>query len=193
MNILIFALLFLLVGFCCCCAGFFIASIAYYGAEGLPTRSGSQTIVTRIQPSTPYPTYTPLPTYTSLPTYTPLSTCTPLPTYTPFPTIEPTAVLTQTQTSVASEATLMAGLGSITPSGTATLTPSPSSTPSPSPTFSPSPPPPCYCIIDEKNCESFESQSLAQACFDYCRDLGYGDIHGLDANGNLTVCEDYQY
>jgi hypothetical protein len=123
LNILIIVVLILIVALCCCCAGFFLASFAYYGAEGLPTKCVEQVTVTKEQPSTPYPTYTPLPTYTFLPTYTLL------PTYTPFPTIEATAALTPSQTSAALESTfpVTSTVGSATVSPNETLTSYPSS------------------------------------------------------------------
>lgn len=49
--------------------------------------------------------------------------------------------------------------------------------------------PPCSCSGDTRNCDSFPNQSQAQACFEYCQGLGYGDIHHLDANGNNWACE----
>ena len=38
-------------------------------------------------------------------------------------------------------------------------------------------------------CNSFPSQRRAQQCFEYCRSQGYGDIFGLDKNGNGLACE----
>ncbi len=49
--------------------------------------------------------------------------------------------------------------------------------------------PPCSCRGDTRNCDSFLNQSQAQACFEYCQGLGYGDVHHLDANGNNWACE----
>ncbi|TFH11034.1 MAG: hypothetical protein E4H08_02360, partial [Candidatus Atribacteria bacterium] len=28
-----------------------------------------------------------------------------------------------------------------------------------------------------------------QACFEYCRSMEYGDIHGLDSDNDGTACE----
>jgi endonuclease YncB( thermonuclease family) len=49
--------------------------------------------------------------------------------------------------------------------------------------------PPCSCSGDTRNCDSFQSQSDAQACFEYCQGLGKGDVHNLDANSNNVACE----
>ncbi len=32
------------------------------------------------------------------------------------------------------------------------------------------------------DCKDFSTHNQAQACFEYCRSLGYGDVHGLDGN-----------
>ena len=48
----------------------------------------------------------------------------------------------------------------------------------------------CSCEGDLYNCTSFNTRSQAQTCFDHCRSLGFGDIHGLDTNGDGKVCED---
>jgi hypothetical protein len=50
----------------------------------------------------------------------------------------------------------------------------------------------CSCAGDLYNCrvEDFQTHAQAQACFDYCRSLGYGDIHKLDGNDNDGIaCE----
>ncbi len=38
----------------------------------------------------------------------------------------------------------------------------------------------CDCSGDIYNCKDFASHADAQACFDYCTDQGFGDIHKLD-------------
>ena len=47
----------------------------------------------------------------------------------------------------------------------------------------------CSCESDLYSCTSFNTQSLAQTCYDHCQSLGLGDIHGLDTNGDGKVCE----
>ena len=32
------------------------------------------------------------------------------------------------------------------------------------------------------DCKDFSTHNQAQACYEYCRSLGYGDVHGLDGN-----------
>jgi len=49
---------------------------------------------------------------------------------------------------------------------------------------------PCDCTGDDLNCEDFASQAEAQACFEYCRSMEYGDIHGLDSDNDGTACEE---
>ena len=44
------------------------------------------------------------------------------------------------------------------------------------------------CIADIYNCGNFTTQTEAQRVFDYCFSM-YGDVHGLDKDGNGKVCE----
>jgi hypothetical protein len=99
-------------------------------------------------------------TETDTPTETPLPTATPQPTSTPEPTDTRTPLPTDT--------------------------PRPTDTPQPTRT----PVGPCPCSGDILNCEDFGSPSWAQACFDYCRSLGKGDVHGLDPDNDGLACED---
>jgi len=32
------------------------------------------------------------------------------------------------------------------------------------------------------DCSNFNTHNQAQACFEYCKSLGYGDVHGIDGN-----------
>ena len=50
-------------------------------------------------------------------------------------------------------------------------------------------PGPCNCTGPDLNCADFATQAQAQACFDYCRSRGYGDIHGLDGDSDGVACE----
>jgi len=50
----------------------------------------------------------------------------------------------------------------------------------------------CDCSRDAYNCTdgSFQTQEEAQGCFNYCRNLGFGDIHRIDGNDkDLMACE----
>lgn len=47
----------------------------------------------------------------------------------------------------------------------------------------------CDCSGDTYRCDDFASHLEAQACFDYCMALGVGDIHRLDNDEDLSVCE----
>lgn len=49
--------------------------------------------------------------------------------------------------------------------------------------------PVCVCTHDAYNCTSFSRQSQAQACYNYCRELGRGDVHRLDRDNNGRACE----
>lgn len=62
----------------------------------------------------------------------------------------------------------------------------------PSPTQAPAQPreAPCLCDSDRYNCDHFSFQASAQACYQHCRSLGHGDVHGLDGNDDDgRVCE----
>lgn len=48
----------------------------------------------------------------------------------------------------------------------------------------------CYCSSDIYNCNNFANQGEAQACFDYCKSVGRGDIHKLDSKGTGLVCQE---
>lgn len=74
-----------------------------------------------------------------------------------------------------------------TPTPTFTATP----TRTPTPLFSPTPSaePPCDCEGRRLSCNSFSSQADAQACFDYCKSQGFGDVFGMDNNRNGRACE----
>lgn len=96
------------------------------------------------------------------PTYTQLPTYTAIPSYTPFPSL--TATVTEVPT--------------VTPIATA------------APDV-PDPPqsPVCTCSADVYNCGDFSSTSAAQACFDYCKSQGAGDVHDMDRDGDGLACE----
>jgi len=56
--------------------------------------------------------------------------------------------------------------------------------PTPSPTNGP-----CDCSGDIYNCSDFSTHAEAQACYEYCKSLGRGDVHRLDGNNDGIACE----
>ncbi len=48
---------------------------------------------------------------------------------------------------------------------------------------------PCDCAGPDLDCADFVTQAEAQACFDCCRQQGYGDIFRLDADNDGVACE----
>mgnify|MGYP000166695481 FL=1 len=94
------------------------------------------------------------------------------------------------------------------PAPTATLPDTPTETPTPTATSTLEPPTPtatfisqpptstattepavCGCWADLYNCDDFNTQADAQACFSYCISQGAGDVHKLDRDNDGTVCE----
>ncbi len=47
----------------------------------------------------------------------------------------------------------------------------------------------CNCSGNIYNCPNFKTQQEAQKCFDYCKQLGKGDVHKLDADKDGIACE----
>ena len=47
----------------------------------------------------------------------------------------------------------------------------------------------CKCSGNLYNCPDFSSHVKAQACYNYCKSKGYGDVHKLDANKDGVACE----
>lgn len=47
----------------------------------------------------------------------------------------------------------------------------------------------CDCSGNLYNCADFSTTSTAQSCFDYCKSLGKGDVHRLDADNDGLACE----
>jgi endonuclease YncB( thermonuclease family) len=72
------------------------------------------------------------------------------------------------------------------PTFTITLTPTITNTPHPE---TATPVGPCSCTNKRLSCNSFKTQRQAQACFEFCWNQGYGDIFGLDKNGNGVACD----
>lgn len=77
------------------------------------------------------------------------------------------------------------GIWISTPTPTSTITSTPTITLIPSPTRIPV----CKCNGPPLTCNSFRNQASAQACFEYCKEMGYGDIFGIDKNNNGIACE----
>ena len=98
-----------------------------------------------------------------------------------------------------------------TPRPSPTATPVPTPTPLPSPTATPLSPTPtpkpvtatsiptqptavCDCSHDRYNCpqtsDDFSTQAEAQACYEYCKSQGHGDVHDLDRNNDGVACEE---
>ena len=114
--------------------------------------------------------------------------------------IELTAFAASTQTAMAYTPTPFPSFTSVPPLEsipTATLSVFPTDTPFVLPTQAPltlqptiTPPArPCSCSDDTLDCSDFSSQSSAQSCMNYCVNLGQGDVHNLDADGNGLACE----
>ena len=47
----------------------------------------------------------------------------------------------------------------------------------------------CDCSANLYNCDDFETQNSAQECFHFCNVETGRDIHGLDNDGDGSVCE----
>ena len=47
----------------------------------------------------------------------------------------------------------------------------------------------CDCSGNIYNCSDFSSHTRAQACYDYCKSQGYGDVHRLDGDNDGSACE----
>jgi endonuclease YncB( thermonuclease family) len=68
-------------------------------------------------------------------------------------------------------------------------------TPTPSPAVTSTPTQvsgPCPCHDNVLNCSDFATQAEAQVCYDHCVELGQGDVHRLDSDGNGVACEGLQ-
>lgn len=58
--------------------------------------------------------------------------------------------------------------------------------------FAPDPQPQpgaCDCTGPYLNCSDFATHAAAQACYEYCMSLGYGDVFGLDGDNDGIACE----
>lgn len=48
---------------------------------------------------------------------------------------------------------------------------------------------PCNCSGPDLDCGDFSTHASAQACFNYCRSAGFGDIFRLDGDDDGSACE----
>jgi len=48
---------------------------------------------------------------------------------------------------------------------------------------------PCNCSGPDLNCSDFSTHAQAQACYDYCKSQGYGDVFRLDSDSDGSACE----
>ena len=58
--------------------------------------------------------------------------------------------------------------------------------------YSPPPTPPsapCNCTGPDLNCSDFATHAEAQACYEYCKSQGYGDVFRLDGDKDGIACE----
>ena len=58
--------------------------------------------------------------------------------------------------------------------------------------YEPEPAPPatgCNCTGPDLNCADFSTHAEAQACYERCKDLGYGDVFRLDGDNDGSACE----
>ena len=152
------------------------------------------------------PQVTPTVAKTIKPTPTPtivfksIDTPTPIPTQVYAAAIIPSKVYSATPipTQIYAAAIIPSKVYSATPIPTQVYT----ATPIPTRTYSPTPIPtqyippitsytgtcPCDCNGPDLNCKDFSSHAQAQACYECCK-KPYGDIFGLDRDGDGNVCE----
>ena len=75
------------------------------------------------------------------------------------------------------------------PDTTTDPTPTPAPVPPPTPELTPEPSAPCNCSGPDLNCSDFATHTEAQACYEYCKRLGYGDVFRLDGDSDGIACE----
>ncbi len=91
---------------------------------------------------------------------------------------QPLATSTMTATATSTSTSTATPTRTFTPTATRTSTPTATTAPAP-----------CQCYADLYNCTDFACQGQAQTCFNYCWNLGYGDVHNLDSDGDGIACE----
>ena len=70
-----------------------------------------------------------------------------------------------------------------------TLAPPTSVPPTLVPVVEPTLAPPCVCGYNAYNCGDFPTHQVAQTCYAYCINQGYGDVHILDGDSDGSACE----
>lgn len=50
-------------------------------------------------------------------------------------------------------------------------------------------PAPCNCSGPDLDCSDFATHAAAWACYDYCKQQGYGDVFRLDGDSDGIACE----
>jgi hypothetical protein len=124
---------------------------------------------------------------TSQPTATRPPTSTWPPTWTSTPKLTNTPVFWPTDTPTSSPVPTNTLLPTNTPYIAPTSTPVPQPPPPPSPTKVPAAV--CGCSGNIYNCSDFSTHAQAQACYEYCKSIGRGDIHDLDRDNDGSACE----
>lgn len=99
------------------------------------------------------------------------------PTNTPKPTLTPIFTNTSTITSTLLHTPTIASKLQVFPTNTRTRPPSTAGAA------------PCNCSGPDLDCSDFPSSRSAQACFDYCKTSGFGDVFNLDSDNDGLVCE----
>jgi endonuclease YncB( thermonuclease family) len=79
------------------------------------------------------------------------------------------------------------GVWIATPVPTYTITPTPLPTIARTPTNTVIVP--CNCTGPRLSCNNFPNWQTAQTCYQFCRNQGFGDIFGMDKNGNGIACD----
>ena len=110
------------------------------------------------------------------------------------PTLAVTNTLTPTSTLAVTNTPTFTPTLTPTVTNTSTSTPTPTPTPTNTATATATPTQPaavCDCSGNVYNCEDFRTLAIAaQDCYDYCKSLGYGDVHDLDRDNDGIACED---
>lgn len=163
----------------------------------LPTLNRNSTPATALaQPTVVQPPAIAQPTPPRLPTLTPL------PTLAAFSTVAPQQASTPGATSTLTPATPSQPSSPTPTTPSQPYSPTPTGTRQPSnptlPTLTPSPtvenasvPFWCVCTLgDVLDCQDFDMQAQAQACFEHCGGT-LNDVFNLDADGNGIACEDW--
>ncbi|MGZ8892990.1 MAG: hypothetical protein ACXW1R_08710 [Halobacteriota archaeon] len=102
------------------------------------------------------------------------------PTITETPTVQATA--TNVATATKAPTATPTSRPCPTPSLFASITPTPS-------VITPTASAPCNCNGPDLDCANFATHAQAQACHNYCKSLGKGDVFRLDGDNDGSACE----